>query len=40
MASNASIGRPDGLVGVFSIMGGTAPTSTAAATREVPWRPM
>jgi hypothetical protein len=38
--SNVSIGRPPGLAAVFSISGGTAPISTAFATRDVPWRPM
>jgi len=38
--SNASIGKPPGLAAVFSISGGTAPMSTALATRLVPWRPM
>ena len=34
--SKTSIGRPPGLAGVFSIIGGTAPISTSFATR--PWR--
>src|SRR5439155_89706 len=34
--SNASSGRPPGLVAVFSISGGTAAISTALATRLVP----
>ena len=38
--SNTSIGMPPGLAAVFSISGGTAPISTAFATRLVPWRPM
>ena len=40
MASKASIGVPPGLASVLSISGGTAPTRTALATREVPCRPM
>ena len=40
MPSNTSIGRPPGLSAVFNISGGTAPISTALATRSVPWRPM
>jgi hypothetical protein len=40
MPSNTSIGRPPGLAAVFTMMGGTAPISTALATRLVPWRPM
>ena len=39
MASKASIGSPPGLASVLSISGGTAATSTALATRAVPWRP-
>ena len=34
------IGRPPGLAAVFSISGGTAPISTALATRLVACRPM
>ena len=30
------MGRPPGLFGVLSMIGGTAPTSTAWLTREVP----
>ena len=33
ISSNTSIGRPPGLAAVFSISGGTAPISTALATR-------
>jgi hypothetical protein len=46
--ANASSGKPPGLASIFSISGGTAPISTAFATRFVPsfatrfvpWRPM
>jgi hypothetical protein len=31
---------PPGLSGVFIVKGGTDDTSTAFATRAVPWRPM
>ena len=32
--------QPAGLASVLSISGGIAPSSTALATRLVPWRPM
>jgi hypothetical protein len=40
MPSKASRGVPAGLAAVFSISGGMALTSTALATRCVPWRPI
>src|SRR6478609_2993862 len=38
--SNTSIGKPPGLTAVLSMIGGTAPMSTAFETRFVPCRPM
>jgi len=38
--SKTSFGKPPGFAAVFSMSGGTAPISTAFATRFVPWRPM
>jgi len=40
MSSNFWRGRPAGLECVWSIIGGTALTNTALATRLVPCRPM
>ncbi|CAM5304351.1 hypothetical protein SSTU70S_03746 [Stutzerimonas stutzeri] len=40
MPSKTSSSTPPGLSAVFSIIGGTALTSTAFFTRPVPWRPM
>jgi hypothetical protein len=38
--SKTSMGSPSGLVADFNMIGGTAATRTAFATRFVPYRPM